>query len=87
MSYAVVTEWAARSEGAGERKQLHGQQSVVTSSLLPDGWVIWVSLTQFAHQMKLFLLSEVVSAPDCDNASLVQTLVSHDSDIWRQLNP
>ena len=54
MFYAVVTE----CEGSGQRKQLRAQQSVVTSSQVPDSWVVWVSLTQFTHQMKLFLLPE-----------------------------
>lgn len=57
-SYVFVTEWAARSEGADQRKQLHVQQHVVTSSQVPDGWLLGVSRTQITHQMKLFLLPE-----------------------------
>lgn len=57
-SYAVVTEWAVRNEGADQSKQLHVRQRVVTSSQVPDGWLLWVSLTQVTHEMKLFLLPE-----------------------------
>lgn len=43
-----------RSEGAGQRKQLHGQQS---GHLAAGGW-LWARLTQFTHQMKLVVLPE-----------------------------
>lgn len=56
--YSFVTEWAVRSEGADQRKQLHVQQLVVTSPQVPDGWLLWVSRTQITPHMKLFLLPE-----------------------------
>lgn len=81
MPHTVVTEWSVRSEGAGQRKQLRGQQTVVTSLQVPDSWVVWVTLTQFTHQINLFLLPEQTCLTV---TSLVQMLVPEYSDIWRQ---